>query len=108
MTSPNTGTGPPSIVKKKKKTSRDSTDGHVIKINAILKRDARSYTSHSHRWEGGYKFDTIMKKSRNVGITYAVGRTGKITTRGEIEPVNLAGTPVTFATLNNHNYTDEL
>lgn len=49
-----------------------------------------------------------MKESKIVDITYAVGRTGKITPRAEIEPVNLAGTTVTFATLHNQDYIDEL
>lgn len=49
-----------------------------------------------------------MKESKIVNITYAVGRTGKITPRAEIEPVSLAGTTVTFATLHNQDYIDEL
>ncbi|MBE8432570.1 DNA ligase (NAD(+)) LigA, partial [Leptospira interrogans serovar Pomona] len=94
--------------KKKKDTLGFPTDGLVIKLNDISKRDAQGYTSHSPRWARAYKFDAIMKESRIVDITYAVGRTGKITPRVEIEPVNLAGTTVTFATLHNQDYIDEL
>ncbi|EMO79040.1 DNA ligase (NAD+) [Leptospira kirschneri str. 200801774] len=94
--------------KKQKDSLGFPTDGLVIKLNDISKRDALGYTSHSPRWARAYKFDTIMKESKIVDITYAVGRTGKITPRAEIEPVSLAGTTVTFATLHNQDYIDEL
>lgn len=94
--------------KKQKDSLGFPTDGLVIKLNDISKRDALGYTSHSPRWARAYKFDAIMKESKIVDITYAVGRTGKITPRAEIEPVNLAGTTVTFATLHNQDYIDEL
>lgn len=94
--------------KKQKDSLGFPTDGLVIKLNDISKRDALGYTSHSPRWARAYKFDTIMKESKIVDITYAVGRTGKITPRAEIEPVSLAGTTVMFATLHNQDYIDEL
>ncbi|PJZ56992.1 NAD-dependent DNA ligase LigA [Leptospira barantonii] len=94
--------------KKKKDKLGFPTDGLVIKLNDVSKRDALGYTSHSPRWARAYKFDAVMKESKIVDITYAVGRTGKITPRAEIEPVSLAGTTVTFATLHNQDYIDEL
>ncbi|TGK28166.1 DNA ligase (NAD(+)) LigA [Leptospira gomenensis] len=94
--------------KKKKDKLGFPTDGLVIKLNDVAKRDALGYTSHSPRWARAYKFDAVMKESRIVDITYAVGRTGKITPRAEIEPISLAGTTVTFATLHNQDYIDEL
>ncbi|MCG6166422.1 NAD-dependent DNA ligase LigA [Leptospira sanjuanensis] len=94
--------------KKKKEKLGFPTDGLVIKLNDVSKRDALGYTSHSPRWARAYKFDAVMKESKIVDITYAVGRTGKITPRAEIEPVSLAGTTVTFATLHNQDYIDEL
>ncbi|PJZ62884.1 NAD-dependent DNA ligase LigA [Leptospira adleri] len=94
--------------KNKKESIGFPTDGLVIKLNDISKRDALGYTSHSPRWARAYKFDAVMKESKIVDITYAVGRTGKITPRAEIEPVSLAGTTVTFATLHNQDYIDEL
>ncbi|ASP41336.1 DNA ligase (NAD(+)) LigA [Leptospira interrogans] len=94
--------------KKQKDSLGFPTDGLVIKLNDISKRDALGYTSHSPRWARAYKFDAIMKESKIVDITYAVGRTGKITPRAEIEPISLAGTTVTFATLHNQDYIDEL
>lgn len=94
--------------KKKKDKIGFPTDGLVIKLNDVSKRDALGYTSHSPRWARAFKFDAVMKESKIVDITYAVGRTGKITPRAEIEPVSLAGTTVTFATLHNQDYIDEL
>ncbi|XDD50406.1 NAD-dependent DNA ligase LigA [Leptospira sp. WS92.C1] len=94
--------------KKKKESLGFPTDGLVIKLDDISKRDALGYTSHSPRWARAYKFDAVLKESKIVNITYAVGRTGKITPRAEIEPVSLAGTTVTFATLHNQDYIDEL
>ncbi|MGJ4787663.1 NAD-dependent DNA ligase LigA [Leptospira koniambonensis] len=94
--------------KKKKENIGFPTDGLVIKLNDLSKREALGYTSHSPRWARAYKFDALMKESKIVGIDYAVGRTGKITPRAEVEPISLAGTTVTFATLHNQDYIDEL
>ncbi|EQA34934.1 DNA ligase (NAD+) [Leptospira inadai serovar Lyme str. 10] len=94
--------------RKKKEKLGFPTDGLVIKLNDLAQRQALGYTSHSPRWARAYKFDSLMKESKIVGIDYAVGRTGKITPRAEIEPINLAGTTVTFATLHNQDYIDEL
>ncbi|WP_246052709.1 NAD-dependent DNA ligase LigA [Leptospira semungkisensis] len=94
--------------KKKKEKVGFPTDGLVIKLNDLAKRESLGYTSHSPRWARAFKFDALMKESKIVGIDYAVGRTGKITPRAEIEPINLAGTTVTFATLHNQDYIDEL
>lgn len=94
--------------KKKKEKVGFPTDGLVIKLNDLSKRESLGYTSHSPRWARAYKFDALMKESKIVGIDYAVGRTGKITPRAQIEPISLAGTTVTFATLHNQDYIDEL
>ncbi len=94
--------------KKKKEKVGFPTDGLVIKLNDLAKRESLGYTSHSPRWARAFKFDAVMKESKIVGIDYAVGRTGKITPRAQIEPINLAGTTVTYATLHNQDYIDEL
>ncbi|HNB99392.1 MAG TPA: NAD-dependent DNA ligase LigA, partial [Leptospiraceae bacterium] len=94
---------------KKKKDNLDfPTDGLVIKLNSLAKRDQLGATQHSPRWARAYKFDALMKESTILKIDFAVGRTGKITPRAEIEPVQLAGTTVKFATLHNQDYIDEL
>ena len=94
--------------KNRKDTLDFPTDGLVIKLNSLSKRDALGATAHSPRWARAYKFDALMKESTIIKIDFAVGRTGKITPRAEIEPVNLAGTTVKFATLHNQDYIDEL
>ncbi|PJZ67065.1 DNA ligase (NAD(+)) LigA [Leptospira wolffii] len=94
--------------KKKKDKLGFPTDGLVIKLNDLSRRESLGYTSHSPRWARAFKFDAVMKESKIVGIDYAVGRTGKITPRAEIEPIVLAGTTVTFATLHNQDYINEL
>ncbi|PJZ69948.1 DNA ligase (NAD(+)) LigA [Leptospira perolatii] len=94
--------------KKKKESVGFPTDGLVVKLNDLSTRQALGYTSHSPRWARAFKFDAMMKESKIVGIDYAVGRTGKITPRAEIEPISLAGTTVTFATLHNQDYINEL
>lgn len=94
--------------KKKKEKIGFPTDGLVIKLNDLSRRESLGYTSHSPRWARAFKFDAVMKESKIVGIDYAVGRTGKITPRAQIEPISLAGTTVTFATLHNQDYIDEL
>lgn len=94
---------------KKKKDNLDfPTDGLVVKLNSLAKRDQLGATQHSPRWARAYKFDALMKESTILKIDFAVGRTGKITPRAEIEPVQLAGTTVKFATLHNQDYIDEL
>ena len=93
--------------KKRKDTLDFPTDGLVIKLNSLAKRDALGATAHSPRWARAYKFDALMKESTILKIDFAVGRTGKITPRAEIEPVNLAGTTVKFATLHNQDYIDD-
>lgn len=94
---------------KNKKESLDfPTDGLVIKLNDFALRDNLGFTSHSPRWARAFKFDALMKESVILKIDFAIGRTGKITPRAEIEPVQLGGTTVRFATLHNQDYINEL
>lgn len=94
--------------KKKKEKLGFPTDGLVIKLDSLAKRDALGSTAHSPRWARAFKFDALLKESKIIKIDFAVGRTGKITPRAEIEPVQLAGTTVKFATLHNQDYINEL
>jgi DNA ligase (NAD+) len=84
------------------------TDGLVIKLNDFALRDNLGFTSHSPRWARAFKFDSLMKESTILKIDFAIGRTGKITPRAEIEPIQLGGTTVRFATLHNQDYINEL
>lgn len=83
-------------------------DGLVIKLDDLKKRGALGETSHSPRWARAFKFDPLIGESIVEEIIPQVGRTGKITPRARIQPVLLAGTTVTYATLHNQDYIDQL
>ncbi|HMV77434.1 MAG TPA: NAD-dependent DNA ligase LigA [Leptospiraceae bacterium] len=94
--------------KKKKSSLGYPTDGLVIKHDSFRFREESGFTSHSPRWARALKFDAEMKETRILKIDLSVGRTGKITPRAEVEPVQLAGSTVRFATLHNQDYIDDL
>ena len=78
-------------------------DGTVIKLNDIGERKLFGYTAKFPKWAIAFKYEAQEMTSKLVGITWQVGRTGKITPIAEIEPVELAGATVKRATLNNFN-----
>lgn len=79
-------------------------DGMVIKVDDLSQRDVLGYTSKSPKWAIAYKFPPEMKKTKIVDIVVEVGRTGNITPTAILEPVSLAGTTVSRATLHNEDY----
>jgi DNA ligase (NAD+) len=93
---------------KKKDSMPFPIDGLVIKLNDLSLRDSLGETSHSPRWARAYKFSAMVQESIIEEIIPQVGRTGKITPRARIKPVHLAGTTVTYATLHNQDYINEL
>jgi len=82
-------------------------DGAVIKINSLEYRRRLGSTSKAPRWAAAYKYPPEKKESRVVDIIVQVGRTGVLTPKAVIEPVRLAGTTVTNATLHNQAFIDE-
>jgi DNA ligase (NAD+) len=76
-------------------------DGVVIKINDRGQQLRLGHTSKSPRWAIAYKFKASQAKSKIMKITWQVGRTGTITPVAELEPVLVAGTTVSRATLHN-------
>lgn len=76
-------------------------DGVVIKVDAYAKREAAGSNSRAPRWAVAYKFPPREVTSRLIDIHWQVGRTGVITPRAEIEPVEVGGVTVTYATLHN-------
>ena len=78
-------------------------DGMVIKVNEYDIREKIGYTEKYPKWAIAYKFEAQELTSKVVGITWQVGRTGKLTPVCEIEPIELAGATVTHATLNNYD-----
>ncbi|MCA9303555.1 MAG: NAD-dependent DNA ligase LigA [Phycisphaerales bacterium] len=79
-----------------------ATDGVVIRVDSFAQQDQLGTTSKSPRWCIAYKFPAERKPTRLLAVEHQVGKTGKITPRATLEPVLLAGTTVSHATL--HNY----
>ncbi len=78
-------------------------DGLVIKINKIKIRDELGFTEKTPRWAVAYKFEAEETSTTLEGITWQVGRTGKITPVAELEATELCGVTIKRATLNNYN-----
>ena len=76
-------------------------DGLVLKVNRYDQRDRLGYTSKAPRWVIAYKFEKYEATTRVNGIRVQVGKTGAITPVADLEPVSLAGTIVSRASLHN-------
>lgn len=79
------------------------TDGAVIKLNDIQQQKAAGSTSKAPRWAISYKFAAEQAETRLREITIQIGRTGALTPVAELEPVEIAGTRVSRATLHNED-----
>ena len=82
-------------------------DGAVVKVNDLSERELLGSTAKFPRWAAAYKYPPEVKPSRVVDITVQVGRTGVLTPKAVLEPVRLAGTTVTSATLHNQDFITE-
>ena len=80
-----------------------ATDGIVLKVNSIAQQRQLGYTAKSPRWAIAYKFKAERERTRLLDVTFQVGRTGAVTPVANMEPVQLAGTVVKRATLNNED-----
>jgi DNA ligase (NAD+) len=76
-------------------------DGLVVKVNRFDQRDRLGSTSKSPRWLAAYKFEKYEATTRLNRIEVQVGKTGTITPVAELEPVEIAGTIVSRASLHN-------
>ena len=76
-------------------------DGVVVKVNSTALQDEFGATQKSPRWAVAYKYPARQATTRVVDITVQVGRTGALTPVANLEPVLLAGTTVSRATLHN-------
>ena len=81
-----------------------ATDGIVLKVNSLRQQRALGFTAKSPRWAIAYKFKAERAQTRLMEVTYQVGRTGAVTPVANMEPVQLAGTTVRRATLNNEDF----
>lgn len=83
-------------------------DGAVIKIDSLPQREALGSTAKAPRWAVAFKYPPEKKESRVLDVVVQVGRTGVLTPKVIVEPVRLAGTTVSAATLHNQDNIDRL
>ena len=79
------------------------TDGAVVKLDDFALQQAAGFTSKAPRWAIAYKFEAERAETRLKEITLQIGRTGAVTPVANLEPVLLAGTTVSRATLHNED-----
>lgn len=82
-------------------------DGAVVKVNNLADRSLLGSTAKFPRWAAAYKYPPEQKPSKVIDIVVQVGRTGVLTPKAVVEPVRLAGTTVTNATLHNQDFITE-
>ncbi len=82
-------------------------DGAVIKVDSLADRERLGATTHAPRWACAYKFPAERKNTRLKDIAVQVGRTGVLTPLAVLEPVFIAGSTVSKATLHNTDYIEE-
>ncbi|HNU08815.1 MAG TPA: NAD-dependent DNA ligase LigA, partial [Pyrinomonadaceae bacterium] len=78
-------------------------DGVVVKVNSTALQEEFGSTTKAPRWAIAYKYPAMQATTRLNGITVQVGRTGALTPVAELEPVLLAGTTVSRASLHNED-----
>jgi len=79
------------------------TDGAVIKLNSLAQRERAGFTAKAPRWAIAYKYAAERAETKLNDITIQVGRTGALTPVAELEPVFLAGSTISRATLHNED-----
>ncbi|MEN8154774.1 MAG: NAD-dependent DNA ligase LigA [Acidobacteriota bacterium] len=83
-------------------------DGLVVKVNGIDQREQLGETSHHPRWAMAYKFDSPEAETVLKDIIVQIGRNGRVSPVAILEPVPIAGSIVSRATLHNQEYIDIL
>lgn len=81
-----------------------ATDGIVLKVNSLAQQRSLGLTAKSPRWAIAYKFMAEKQSTVLREVTFQVGRTGAITPVANMDPVQLSGTVVRRATLNNEDF----
>lgn len=82
-------------------------DGAVLKVDRFTDREQLGETSKFPKWAVAFKYPPEEKETTLLDVTVAVGRTGVLTPTGIFEPVMLAGTTVSRATLHNEDFIRE-
>lgn len=83
-------------------------DGAVVKVNRFSERESLGSTNKFPRWAIAFKYPPEVKETRLLEIEINVGRTGVLTPTASFEPVFLAGTTVSRATLHNEEFIRQL
>ncbi len=83
-------------------------DGAVVKVNAFAQRQMLGSTAKFPRWAAAYKYPPEVKQTLLKDIIISVGRTGVLTPNAVLEPIRLAGTTVSRATLHNRDFIRQL
>ncbi|MCU1487448.1 MAG: ligase, NAD-dependent [Actinomycetia bacterium] len=78
-------------------------DGVVVKVDDLALREELGSTSKAPRWAIAYKFPPEEKTTRLIDIMVSIGRTGRATPFGQLEPVFVSGSTVQVATLHNED-----
>ncbi|MEN9308404.1 MAG: ligase, partial [Fibrobacterota bacterium] len=92
----------------KRDTLDHEIDGMVVKLDDTSIHDELGNTEHHPRWGIAYKFPPERRPTRLLGISIQVGRTGSLTPVAELEPVQLAGTTVSRASLHNRSHLEKI
>lgn len=87
-----------------RKTLDYATDGIVVKVNEFDLYDTIGYTVKVPKWAIAYKFPAEIVTTKLKDIIFTVGRTGKIIPNAVLDPIYIAGTVVSRATLNNEDF----
>ncbi|MCC8074872.1 MAG: NAD-dependent DNA ligase LigA [Clostridiales bacterium] len=82
-------------------------DGAVVKLDSLPERELLGSTAKFPRWAVAWKYPPEQKPTKVLDIVVQVGRTGVLTPKAVVEPVRLAGTTVTNATLHNQDFITE-
>lgn len=82
-------------------------DGVVIKVNSIEQQQKLGYTAKYPKWATAYKFPAEEVLTKLKDIIFTVGRTGQITPNAVLDPVIVAGSTISRATLHNEDYVKE-
>jgi len=87
----------------KRRTLAYEIDGVVVKVNSLAQKTSLGHTAKSPRWAIAYKFPPEEKNTTVMNIMVGVGRTGALTPVAVLEPVFVAGSTITHATLHNED-----
>ncbi len=92
---------------KQRSTLPFQIDGIVIKVDSLKQQEILGTIARSPRWAIAFKYEPEKSETKLLDITLQIGRTGVVTPVAELEPVFLAGSTISRATLHNYDYIKE-